>query len=348
MTDTADTTDLDEFLGIAQGGSSVPKKLRHSGEVAGDPELVPKEFTKDETGKRCQYARIGPGYIPTTSTIQKLPSGVYRIEKIGPSFAFVSQNVVTDNLLRLPDSRSEEIVLEIERFWTLKAIFKRFGFVHKRGILMFGKPGSGKTTTVNVVSQRMVQNGGLVILGSVQPGVLADMLAGLREVEPDRPLVVVLEDIDTLISSYGEQAILNMLDGEMTIDNVCFLATTNYPENLDGRIINRPSRFDRIVKIGMPSPDAREMYLVHCNTPLTKTEIKEWVRLTPEFSLAQLKELIVGVFCFEHTLEDEVGRLTKMMKKVSSSDFERSAGFSAPEGEQKLSSPSSGAGFRNG
>jgi SpoVK/Ycf46/Vps4 family AAA+-type ATPase len=82
-------------------------------------------------------------------------------------------------------------------------------------------------------------------------------------IEKHRPIVVMIEDIDAIVDKKGESAMLALLDGELQIDNVVFVATTNYPERLDKRLVNRPSRFDEIIKIGMPSAAARAQYIIN-------------------------------------------------------------------------------------
>ena len=107
-----------------------------------------------------------------------------------------------------------------------------------------------------------------------------------------------------------------MLDGELQVDNVVFIATTNYPQRLDKRFINRPSRFDEIIKIGMPNAEARKFYLEHKNPRLVEniTELENWVELTKGFSVAHLKELIISVECFDKTIEETIKRLRSMME----------------------------------
>jgi SpoVK/Ycf46/Vps4 family AAA+-type ATPase len=236
--------------------------------------------------------------------------------------------VVTDKLLRLPDSRSDDVVAEIQKFWTLKDKFNRYGFSHKRGILLWGPPGSGKTCTISIVMNEMVDAGGIVVLGNdVAPSALAYMLGRLREVEPNRPCVVVLEDIDTIIQVFGESQVLSLLDGESQIANVVYLATTNYPERLDGRIVNRPSRFDRIVKIDTPNKAARLMYLESRDLEIDKEELNRWAEETDGFSIAHLRELIVGVLVLGSTFDVELRRLRTMAKTPKSDEPRSRAGF---------------------
>ena len=68
-------------------------------------------------------------------------------------------------------------------------------------------------------------------------------LGDFAKIENNRKCIVILEDLDSLISNFGESHYLEMLDSAKTIDNILFIATTNYPEKLDPRIYNRPGRF---------------------------------------------------------------------------------------------------------
>jgi hypothetical protein len=77
-----------------------------------------------------------------------------------------------------------------------------------------------------------------------------------------------------------------------------FLASTNYPDRLDRRFVDRPSRFDTIRYVGMPTGAARRAYLKTKEPSLTDWELALWVDLTEEFSLAHLRDLIIAVRCF--------------------------------------------------
>jgi SpoVK/Ycf46/Vps4 family AAA+-type ATPase len=164
---------------------------------------------------------------------------------------------------------------------------------------------------VALILKDIIQRGGIGIFSDASPYVLSECLKKLRDVEPERPVVVILEDLDAIISENGESQTLALLDGEKSIDNVVFIATTNYPENLDGRVVNRPSRFDRVIKIDMPSNKAREYYLKE-RFDLSKEELASWVAASKGFSLAHLKELAISVKCFGNPFEAEVERLKKM------------------------------------
>lgn len=309
----------------------------------------PKSASKDDVtkiqGTAKMWAVYGATFSPCEKAVDTLPAAQYSIDVSQErGIYFTKKEVNLDDLMHLPDSASEQIIAEIELFWSREKSYRDFGFLWKRGVLLWGPPGSGKTSTVQVLSKLIIDRGGISCYIS-DPRIGAQGLELMRRIEPKRPVVVMLEDIDATIKEYGEQALLALLDGELQIDNVVFVATTNYPQMLDKRITNRPSRFDIVKKIGMPSAAARKVFLRAKNARLetdhvvehkddrgkvkTMSEIDAWVEATDSYSIAHLKELIVSVECFGRPFDEVVKRLNKMISKQPSSDDELmgSAGF---------------------
>lgn len=264
-----------------------------------------------------------------------LPSGVFSIykDKNGEIF-FKKQKTSFDEILTLPDSTSDEIVKEIEAFWTKKKKFTDMNFLWKRGIMLYGPPGSGKTCTIQLICEKINKKDGISIYVD-DPYVTADGLKVLRIIEPDRPVVVIFEDIDSMIDNYGEAEILSVLDGQVQIDNVVFIATTNYPEKLNERIINRPSRFDIVKEIGFPSAASRKIFLEIKNPRLkeVKKELDMWVDKTDNLSIAHLKEIVILVEIFGKSFDEALIRVKGMANFKSSDKFggKGRVGFTAPK-----------------
>ena len=179
---------------------------------------------------------------------------------------------------------------------------------------------SGKTCSLMLMAKRLVldQEGVVVILD--QPQVAAACLQMARKIEPKRPMIAIMEDLDALVQKYGENEYLALLDGEAQVDNICMLGTTNYPENLDPRFTDRPSRFDTIRYVGMPSAAARRLYLSTKEPSLEGDELETWVEASDGFSVAHLKEMIVAVKCFDQPLEVAVKRLSAMRERRPNSE----------------------------
>ena len=286
------------------------------------------------------WAKVGDAYFPSDETVNQIPPGQYHIEYSHNRGIYFSRKPINlDELLILPDSASEEIIDNIEYFWSRESTFRQLGYLWKRGVLLFGPAGSGKTSTLQIIAKKIIDRGGIAVYVK-EPKLTAQGLELLRRIEPTRPIIVMVEDIDAIQQSHGEADMLAMLDGDLQIDNVVFIATTNYPEKLDKRLVNRPSRFDIVRKIGMPSAEARAVYLAARNKRLVDDdeEMATWVDSTDGFSIAHLKELIVSVEALGQDFHATIDRLCIMMDQTISSeddDKKQIIGFTANVGKKR-------------
>lgn len=301
---------------------------------AGNPRSAPES---DDPQVRCmdaapvsQWSLVAEGvYCAAGQTSSELKAGVYTFGfDQGGNLIVVSNRVVTDELVVLPDTASEQVLNSIGDFWMCEEKFKQRGAVFKRGIMLWGPPGSGKTATITLLTKDLINRNGVVVYVS-RPEVAIAGLKTIRQVEPNRPVICVLEDIDEIVDRYGEHDLLKLLDGEMQVDKVVFLATTNYPERVAKRLINRPSRFDEVIKIGMPTDGARRMYLRNRLTveELSDSDLDVWVRDTEQLSIAHLKELMVCVYCLGRDYRHTLDRLRSMDRVLNSVTEGRTIGF---------------------
>ena len=129
-------------------------------------------------------------------------------------------------------------------------------------------------------------------------------------------------DIDAILEMYNESEVLNLLDGLDQVENIVSLATTNYPERLGARVINRPSRFDKRFKIPYPSAEARRVYFEKLFKDVDIKEsgidLDKWVEDTENFSIAHMKELFVAVFILGDDYDHAIETLESMSEKISS------------------------------
>ena len=285
--------------------------------------------------KYCQWGTSdGRIFLPSSKTTEVLIPGVYEIDsspQVGLYFEKIP--VKTEGLIRFPDTTSDKVVGEIQKFWDRESFFKEYEISYKRGIILYGPPGSGKSCTVQLIMQDVVRRNGIVIEFG-DPYLFIDGMRILRQIQPETPVVVIMEDIDSTLEAYNESEILNILDGVNAMHKVVFLATTNYPNKLGHRIMNRPSRFDKRFRIGFPSKESRRVYLEHLigteNIPKLNIDINKWVKDSDEFSIAHLKELFVAVVILGDDYAEALKTLANMKEDVQDKDYEAPLGFGDP------------------
>lgn len=288
------------------------------------------EWAKTIAAASC-WAQSGSSYFPVADVVNKIPSGAYRCMMSNTGPYLEKMQIHTDNLLALPDSATEVLLEEFTQFWQLKPAFDKRGFTFKRGMLMWGPPGSGKTSAVWQMTKRLVDSYNGVVVFVEDPKLAIWCLTVLRRIEPERPMITVMEDIDSIIAQHGEHALLALLDGEFQISNVVHVATTNYPYLLDRRFIDRPSRFDTIMKVGMPSNEARLVYFQAKEPELDEETLERWVERSEGYSVAHLREVCIATQCFKQHEDEVFNRLDKMRQIINideTGDNERQrAGF---------------------
>ena len=261
------------------------------------------------------YQTCGP-------TTHRLPAGVYSVSQdcYGRPI-FQKREPQLDDLIDFSDSLAARVLREMEEFWTRGERFAQYGFLHRRGYLFYGKQGGGKSSLIHLILDRLIR-ADQVAFWCEYPGAFVPAAAAFRQVEPARPMICIFEDIDAIIQNYGDCVLLQWLDGHHQVDRVINLATTNYPERLDPRIISRPRRFDRVVRIDMPGALLRDAFFARKIPQQSGAERAHWVSLTEGLPFSHLSEVVISVLCMGNGLEETVERLRKLDGNLpSSSEF---------------------------
>lgn len=337
----SDSQELNELLATASSGMGQMKARRNRSCV--EQPSVGEERAEDQLGNLVQWTTgDNRRFVPASNTKSSLTPGVYEIQHsptIGVYFEKIP--VKTEGLLRFPQTNSDKVVKEIQTFWDKEDIFCQYKLTYKRGIILWGPPGSGKSCTIQLIMKDVVDREGIVVKFN-SPSLFLEGMRIFREIEPKTPAVILMEDIDSTLAIYNESEVLNILDGVDQVEKIVFLATTNYPEQLGARILNRPSRFDKRFKIGHPNPESRMMYFKHLigdeKLKELKIDLKKWVKDTEGFSIAHLKELFVAVVILGDNYSDAIETLSSMKEIISSDqDRDRLMGFNHAKsyGEEK-------------
>lgn len=253
---------------------------------------------------------------------ENITRSAYRLQYGMGTIDFIRVQPKTDELYRYESSVIETVLAEVDRFWDLKEKYDDIGLRHTRGVLMYGPPGCGKSCAIQQMTEMIVGRGDVVFFAD-NVGVLRRGLKEFREVEPDRKVVVVLEDMDEYIGR-DEREMLQLLDGDNAQESVLFLGTTNYAERFPPRLL-RSGRFDKKIYVGPPEENAREAYLTNKLKETDKKTIKKLVQDSEGMNFGDLKELVVATHVFKENPTEAVKRIRGAALQESTSEAEQLA-----------------------
>jgi SpoVK/Ycf46/Vps4 family AAA+-type ATPase len=180
---------------------------------------------------------------------------------------------------------------------------------------MYGEPGCGKSGIIQLIAKDLIEQNGIIlnIKDADDVEFFIEFITTFRKIEKNRPLIVLLEDIDSIAgeNNHSTSKLLNILDGVKQIEGVVYIATTNYPEKLQDRITNRPSRFDRRYKVELPNEEIRRAYIHHKlnDEDLKGVDIEMWIKRTEGMSLSHLKEVVISTIVMGRDFEDVMDNL---------------------------------------
>lgn len=154
----------------------------------------------------------------------------------------------------LPDSLKSELMEDVNSFFSKGIdIYKRLKLKPFRKLLLAGVPGTGKTMLCNALAKWALERDYLVIYVSSadNSGSTFGKIQHALHVaaNANKPSLVLLEELDAYLHEEEKALVLNVLDGSESSENdhgTLLVATTNYPEAIDERVLKRPGRLDRI------------------------------------------------------------------------------------------------------
>lgn len=265
------------------------------------------EVNEPESDKISLWVKDKDLFIPSAdiSIIKELPPGMYQVDYSNDRGYYCKEmKLETDELFVFTDSITQDLLKEIELFWNKESLYKDKKLIHKRGILLSGYAGTGKTTLINMVSQELIKRGGVVfkVYGIKNLSNYVDFIKyGFRKIQPSTPIITILEDIDQYQDV--EMGLLDFLDGQSHVNHHVIIATSNNTEEIPDTFL-RPSRLDLKIEVDYPSETTRREFFKFKNVP--EEDLENLVGLTDDFSLADLKEVYICVYLLDYSIEDAV------------------------------------------
>jgi ATPase family associated with various cellular activities (AAA) len=289
---------------------------------------VKKQWALNESGQFTTVRAIIRDHIePGLYEFITQPSLVGDVPVLDP----LEHKLITDDPITMKGSLMDYIIGAAEAFWSKAKLYDMMRLVHKRGLLIEGAPGSGKTLSCLMAGRELGKRNGLAIFVAPNTSIkiLPAYLMEIREFEPEMPMMVIFEDIDKhlppitdhtsaqqdAISAMNMNLLLSLLDGEKQVQNVIYIATTNFLDRIDARLTNRPSRFDEIIRAKAPNKAVRTAYFDRVLSPLPqsyKDKRDDLVAASRGLNFAHMKELAISTCIYDRDVKGESERLKNL------------------------------------
>lgn len=216
----------------------------------------------------------------------------------GSLLKFRTRPQVGEDALILPADTFEDIRRQVVGVARSRDRLRAAGQHLKRGLLLYGPPGAGKTHTVRYLMSELADTTIVELTGETL-GALREACSIARSLQP---AMIVVEDVDLIAEQrdhYGGETpmlftLLNEMDGLAEDADVVFLLTTNRADLLEPALAARPGRVDQAVHVPLPDAAGRRRLvdLYRGALELDLSNLDEVIARTDGVTASFLKELL--------------------------------------------------------
>ncbi|MFC1953068.1 AAA family ATPase [Chloroflexota bacterium] len=285
----------------------------------------------ERDGIRLTVTLDGPGYIQIAAgeghreKVEKFVEDIkdymnkhnfYRGKKIsfGGGISFLNAGQRDWDSIVLDTDMKNSIRMNTIGFLTNVARIKELGIPAKRGIILDGDPGTGKT----IICRALMSEAANItcIITDAYSVLYGNYISDLYSLAQDlSPSIVFIEDIDFLGHERHDYyhgtppllALLAEMDGITEKTAIVTVATSNIFKTLDKALSERPSRFDCVYRINRPDGQQRVELVNHISKKISlPKDIKEYVaKRTDGFTPAQVQEILYSMAISHIVMEEE-------------------------------------------
>lgn len=243
--------------------------------------------------------------------------GIWTIQKTMGGYNLLSTQFIRDKILD-EFVHTKHISERVDKFFNRLDVYKEHGIeVPKRGILLYGPAGSGKTTALNKVCEQYAADGKTAIVvwttDKYEAYEVKDFIKSFVY-EGVEKFILVVEDIGGVevdqVRMKSDPSLLSLLDNQEKTFKIptLIMATTNFPEIFLGNLTNRPNRFDDKIEVGFPDAKYRSALLkFFSKIEVTKQDLEHIEsRKCAEFTPAHIREVVIRSAIYDQTISDTI------------------------------------------
>ena len=245
-------------------GKFIVKQITDLNNIELNQEIPESDYsTLTNEGKFVQLTYVEENKEPEPF---KVTPGIYTVSSNMMGLFLEKTKFTSDSILE-EFVNTKEIEDKADCFFRNVHKYKDLGFdVATRKMLVFGPPGSGKSTAIAKLANKYSNLGETAVIiyptEKYEAFQVKDFIKSFHYEGVSR-LILIMEDVGGVemeeVRRGADAGLLSLLDNnEKTLKiPTLIIATTNFPEVLMGSLTNRPGRFDDKIRAGYPPKEAR-------------------------------------------------------------------------------------------
>lgn len=263
--------------------------------------------------------------------------GLYVITKQNNSMVLKTTSFVNDSALD-EFSHSKELDFSVRSFFNKLHVYTKYGIeVPKRCLLLWGPPGTGKTTSIqNLTKSLIAENDTVCVIwptDKYEASSVKDFIKSFKYSDSVKKMILIIEDIGGVevdeVKIRSESSLLSLLDNkEKTFKiPILILATTNHPEVFMGNLTNRPDRFDVKMEFGFPTPDQRVKLLDFFLKDIVNDDMRKYIQTNKcnEFTPAHIREIALRMDLYDKSGEEVMKQMANEIEEYKKSFSKKKA-----------------------